>query len=76
MAVVADNRVADSLRDAFIAALLVAVLGFFFLALRTEIAPGGLALWTRWGPWFTAIAIVFVVRLGLNLFFYKANRPA
>ena len=48
MAQPADTRIADSVRDAFIAALLVAVLGFFFLALRTDIAPGGLALSTRW----------------------------
>ena len=75
MATAADNRIADSVRDAFIAALLVGVLGFFFLALRTEIAPGGLALSTRWGLWFSAIAIVFVIRLALNLFLFKANRP-
>lgn len=75
MANTADTRIADSVRDAFIAAALVAVLGFFFLALRTDIAPGGLALSTRWGLWFTSIAIVFAVRLGLNLFVYKAKRP-
>lgn len=75
MANTADTRIADSVRDAFIAAALVAVLGFFFLALRTDIAPGGLALSTRWGLWFASIAIVFAVRLGLNLFVYKAKRP-
>src|SRR5690606_35127243 len=75
MALPAPNRIVDSVRDAFIAALLVGVLGFFFLALRTEIAPGGLALSTRWGLWFSAIAIVFVIRLALNLFLFKANRP-
>lgn len=72
----ADTRIADSIRDAFIAALLVAVLGFFFLALRTDIAPGGLALSTRWGLWFTAIALVFAVRLALNLFVYRAPAGA
>ena len=75
MANTADTRIADSLRDAFIAALLVGVLGFFFLAIRTDIAPGGLALSTRWGLWFTAVAIVFGVRLALNLFIYRARRP-
>ncbi len=73
MAHTADTRLADAIRDAFIAALLVAVLGFFFLALRTDIAPGGLALSTRWGLWFTAIAIVFGVRLALNLFVYRTG---
>ena len=74
MANPANNRVADSLRDAFIAALLVAVLGFFFLALKTDIAPGGLALSTRWGLWFSSIAIVFGVRLALNLFVFGRQR--
>jgi branched-chain amino acid transport system permease protein len=72
----ADNRIVDSIRDAFIAALLVAVLGFFLLALRTDIAPGGLALSTRWGLWFTAIALVFGVRLALNLFVFRAPAKA
>jgi branched-chain amino acid transport system permease protein len=71
MANAANSRFADSLRDAFIAALLVAVLGFFLIALRTEIAPGGLALSTRWGLWFSCIAIVFAARLGLNLFVFN-----
>jgi branched-chain amino acid transport system permease protein len=72
MANMADTRIADSIRDAFIAALLVAVLGFFFLNMRTDIAPGGLVLSTRWGLWFLSIAIVFAVRLALNLFVYRA----
>ncbi len=71
MANAANTRLADSIRDAFIAALLVAVLGFFFLALKTDIAPGGLALSTRWGLWFASIAIVFGVRLGLNLLVFQ-----
>src|SRR5690606_7207705 len=54
-----NNSLAASVKDAALAALLVAVLGFFFLALRTEIAPGGLAVSTRWGLWFTSIAVVF-----------------
>jgi branched-chain amino acid transport system permease protein len=72
MANMADTRIADSIRDAFIAALLVAVLGFFFLNMRTDIAPGGLVLSTRWGLWFLSIAIVFGVRLALNLLVYRA----
>lgn len=75
MALPATNRIVDSIRDAFIAALLVAVLGFFFLALRTEIAPGGLALSTRWGLWFSSIAIVFAARLALNLLVFQRAEP-
>ncbi|MGJ8572103.1 MAG: high-affinity branched-chain amino acid ABC transporter permease LivM [Hoeflea sp.] len=66
---------AESVKDAAIAALLVAVLGFFFLALRTDIVTGGLDLTYRWGLWFTAIAIVFAGRLLLNLFVFKTSKP-
>ncbi len=66
---------AESVKDAGLAALLTAALGFFFLALKTHIAPGGLALDTRWGLWFTAIAIVFVGRLLLNMFVFRTERP-
>jgi branched-chain amino acid transport system permease protein len=66
---------AESVKDAAIAAILVAVLGFFFLALRTDIVTGGLELTYRWGLWFTAIAIVFAGRLLLNLFVFKTSKP-
>ncbi|OCW56892.1 high-affinity branched-chain amino acid ABC transporter permease LivM [Hoeflea olei] len=69
------NIIADSIKDALIAAFLAAVLGFFFFALRTDIGPGGLDLTYRWGLWFTAAAIVFAVRLLLNLFIFKAANP-
>ncbi|WP_428650328.1 high-affinity branched-chain amino acid ABC transporter permease LivM [Roseibium sp.] len=66
---------AESVKDAAMAALLAAVLGFFFFALRTDIGTGGLDLTYRWGLWFIAIAIVFGVRLLLNLFIFKAAKP-
>jgi branched-chain amino acid transport system permease protein len=46
------------------------VLGFFFLALRTDIVTGGLEVTTRWGLWLAAIGIVFAGRLALNLFYF------
>ncbi|MGI9401420.1 MAG: high-affinity branched-chain amino acid ABC transporter permease LivM [Rhizobiaceae bacterium] len=70
-----SNLWAASLKDAAIAAFLTAVLGFFFLALRTDIAPGGLVLSTRWGLYFTCIAIVFVARLLLNVFVFRTDHP-
>jgi len=69
------NSFQSSVKDAALAALLAGVLGFFFLGLRTDIAPGGLALSTRWSLWLTAIAIVFGGRLALNLFVFKTDRP-
>ncbi|HWK15175.1 MAG TPA: high-affinity branched-chain amino acid ABC transporter permease LivM [Rhizobiaceae bacterium] len=71
----AQNSFAGSVKDALIAAALTGVLGFFFLALRTDIAPGGLDITTRWGLWFTAMAIVFAGRLLLNLFVFRSDRP-
>lgn len=56
-------------KDAAIAALIAGVLGFFFLAIRTDIAPGGLEVTTRWGLWFSSILVVFVGRLSISLFF-------
>ena len=70
-----QNNLVASLKDAAGAGLLAGVLGFFFLALRTEIAPGGLDIRARWGVWFTAIAVVFAGRLLLNLFVFKTDRP-
>ena len=69
------NSFAASVKDAAIAGALTGVLGFFFLALRTEIAPGGLEVSTRWGVWITAILIVFAGRLLLNLFVFKTDKP-
>lgn len=66
--------VAGSIKDAAMAAGLVALLGFFFLAIRTKIAPGGLEIYTRWGLWITAIAIVFAGRLLLNVFVFRTGR--
>ncbi len=69
-----ENSYANSVKDAAISAGLVALLGFFFLAIRTDIEPGGLEVTTRWGLWFSSIAIVFAGRLLLNLFIFKSER--
>ena len=63
------NSYAAALKDAAIAALLAGVLGFFFFAIRTDIATGGLEITTRWTLWFTSIAVVFAGRLAISLFF-------
>ena len=69
------NRLAASLRDAALAAFLAGVLGFFLIGLRTDLAPGGLDIRARWGAWLTSIAIVFIGRLALNVFVFKAAHP-
>ncbi|MBX9453554.1 MAG: high-affinity branched-chain amino acid ABC transporter permease LivM [Mesorhizobium sp.] len=70
-----ENSFQASIKDALLAAFLTGVLGFYFLALRTDIAPGGLAITTRWGLWLSAIAIVFAGRLLLNLFVWRTDKP-
>jgi len=65
------NRFAHAVRDAAIAAFLAGVLSFFFIGFRTDIAPGGLSLKMRWSAWITAIVVVFVGRLLLNLFVFN-----
>jgi branched-chain amino acid transport system permease protein len=67
------SRLGRALREALIAGGLTGVLGFFFLALRTEIATGGLEVSTRWGLWVSAIGIVFAGRLALNLFWFDQD---
>lgn len=70
------NKLQNSLRDAAMTALLVAVLGFFLIGLRTEIAPGGLDVTMRWTAWIVSVLVVFGFRLALNLFVFQAARPA
>jgi branched-chain amino acid transport system permease protein len=63
------NSYSAAIKDAAIAALLAGVLGFYFLAIRTDIAPGGLEVTTRWTLWLASIAIVFGGRLAISIFF-------
>ena len=69
------NSVKNSVRDALTAGALTFVLGLFFLGVRSDIAPGGLALDFRWGLLFTAVAIVFVGRFLLNAFVFRTTTP-
>jgi len=65
---------ATPIGDAVVAAGIAAILGVFFLGLRTDIATGGLAITTRWGLLFIAIAIVFGGRLLLTSLFFRRRR--
>ncbi|WP_182085836.1 high-affinity branched-chain amino acid ABC transporter permease LivM [Aureimonas sp. ME7] len=71
------SPVAIALREALITAAIVAALTLFFLALRTDIAPGGLVFWARWDLWLVAVAIAFGVRFLLSLLvFQRRERKA
>lgn len=64
----ATHPLIPALKDALVAALLVGVLGFFFLAIRTDIATGGLVITTRWMLWIFSIVLVFFGRLLIQVF--------
>ena len=68
--------VAASVKDAAIAGFITAALGLFFLGLTTDGPSGPLGIHTRWGALAIAVAIVFGVRLLLNLFLFKNPNPA
>ena len=61
----------SALIDAAVAAGLAGLLGFFFIGIRTDIEPGGLVFTTRWAAWLISIAVVFGVRLAMNIFVFS-----
>jgi branched-chain amino acid transport system permease protein len=62
----------SALRNAATAAFIASVLAFFFIGLRTDIAPGGLVISYRWLGLFFAVLIVFLGRLLLETFIFRA----
>ncbi|KTQ85194.1 branched-chain amino acid ABC transporter permease [Aureimonas ureilytica] len=63
--------VAQALREAAITAAIVGLLTVFFVAVRSDIAPGGLVLYTRWDLWLTFVAIALGVRFVLSLALFQ-----
>ncbi|HFB98016.1 MAG TPA: high-affinity branched-chain amino acid ABC transporter permease LivM [Bryobacterales bacterium] len=72
----AGNRLAEALREAFLVSLLAFALTSLVLGVRTVDTPTGLALEYR--PWLvvTVMAIVFVGRLLLRLFWWRRDAAA
>ncbi len=65
------SRLTGALTDAFKAALLTLLLTFFILGFQTVDTSAGLELRNRWWLAAIAIALVFVGRLLLNLFWWS-----
>jgi branched-chain amino acid transport system permease protein len=65
-----------ALRHAGIAALLAGVLGLFFIGMSTDIGAQGLVLSYRWVGLLNAVLIVFLGRLLLETFHYRAAPAA
>jgi len=68
------GRVAAAFRDALITAAIVAALTLFFFLIRSDIAPGGLALTIRPEIWLMWTAIAFAARFALSLFWFNRKR--
>ena len=66
-----ENIVASSLKDAFLAALLALALFAILVGMRTDAGAGGLRIYPEWDRVFWMVAVVFVGRFLLNLFFWK-----
>ena len=60
-----------ALRNAATAAGLAGVLAFFFIGLKTDIAPGGLDIRFRWMGLIFAVVFVFMGRLLIEAFLYR-----
>ncbi|MBB3998898.1 high-affinity branched-chain amino acid ABC transporter permease LivM [Aureimonas pseudogalii] len=67
---------AKALREAAITAFIVGALTLFFVAVRSDIAPGGLIIYARWDLWITIIAIAFAVRLVLSLVLFQRRQAS
>ncbi len=76
MAAMAENKIAASLKDAAVGALVAFALFALLMGMRTNVDVGGLSIEYRWGAVAIAVAIVFGGRLLLNLFVWKADSPA
>ena len=75
MSEAAPSRLAASLKESVIAALIALALFGPIIGLKTETKPGGLELTQRWDLVAIAVAIVFFGRLLLNLFVWKTDHP-
>ncbi|WP_082666427.1 high-affinity branched-chain amino acid ABC transporter permease LivM [Aureimonas sp. AU4] len=63
--------VPKALREAGITAAIVGLLTVFFVAIRSDIAPGGLVLYQRWDLWLTFVGLAFAIRFVLSLALFQ-----
>ena len=70
-----SERLAGSLKDAIIAALVAFALFGGLIGIRTTADVGGLGIEYRWGLLAVVVAVVFVGRLLLNVFVWRAESP-
>jgi branched-chain amino acid transport system permease protein len=71
----AGGRIAASLKDAVIAAVISLAIAGPMMGLQTVTDIGGLAIVQRWPLVAATVAVVFVGRLLLNLFVWKTKTP-
>ena len=66
-----SERIVSSLKDAAVAAGIALVMFVFIVGLETTTTTGGLELQSNWLTVLELVAIVFVGRFALNIFFWK-----
>ncbi|WP_417671755.1 high-affinity branched-chain amino acid ABC transporter permease LivM [Roseibium sp.] len=74
-----ESLMTDSLKDAAAGGLIALALFSLMIGMKAEVASGlggQLGIEYRWGAVALAVAIVFAGRLFLNLFVWKAEKPA
>lgn len=79
MSVQTENRFVSAVKDSAAGGLIALALFSLMIGMKAEVASGmggQLGIEYRWGAVAIAVAVVFVGRLLLNLFIWKADRPA
>lgn len=79
MSVQTENRFVSAVKDLAAGGLIALALFSLMIGMKAEVASGmggQLGIEYRWGAVAIAVAVVFVGRLLLNLFIWKADRPA
>ncbi|MEO0637043.1 MAG: high-affinity branched-chain amino acid ABC transporter permease LivM [Pseudomonadota bacterium] len=69
-----DSVLVSSLKEAAAAGLIAAAMAFFLVGVKTDIAPGGVALTMRWLAVLEIAAIVAAGRFAFSYFFWSRDR--
>ncbi|MEM1365538.1 MAG: high-affinity branched-chain amino acid ABC transporter permease LivM [Pseudomonadota bacterium] len=71
-----DTALVASLKEAAAAGIIAAAMAFFLVGVKTDIAPGGVALSYRWFSVLQIAAIVAAGRFVFSFFFWSRDRKA
>ncbi|MDA8870474.1 high-affinity branched-chain amino acid ABC transporter permease LivM [Rhizobiaceae bacterium] len=69
-----EDVLASSVKDALIASAIALVLFSFIVGFKTDTSIGGLSISNNWSTVAMLVGVVFVVRLALNVLFWRRER--